>query len=264
MAQLRIYPSTVHDTENVARVDVPEVRFHQLNGVRFRLALRVRAQNGQFGEWQVDQMYQVPQDEYVWANATTFYVRHSLLRGLDTANGKFVVRVSVLNEANEELGAVDQPLEINFRGPPVPAPAPVLVPGPPPGQQQPSGPHARPIPTLVKRDCGTGEDPGCGVTRGTALAMDRATFQGFLQSLQATPSEMSREQMVYSVLVNNGLTAIQFGMVLDLFRSEMSKMNVTRKAAPRITNPGAALGFSTKFRSSLNQSEYVKIIAAQK
>lgn len=264
LAQLRIYPHTVHDTENVARVDVPEVRFHQMRGVQFRLGARVRAQNGQFGEWQVDQMYQVPQDEYVWPNAWTFYLRHSTLKGIDTANGKFVVRVSVLNENNEEVGAVDQPLEINFRGPPAPAPAPVVVQPPGPVVVRPGGPHARPIPTLMKRDCGTGDDPGCDLNRGGVLPMDRATFQGLMQSLQSTPADLSREQMVYAVLVNNGLTAAQLGLILDLFRSELSKLNVAKKAAPRLSNPGAALGFSSKFRSSLNQTEYVRLISAQK
>lgn len=262
-AQLRLYPSVIHDTENKVRVDVPEVRFVNQAGLRFRLAARVRAQNGQFGEWQVDNMYQVPQQDYAWPNATSFFIRHSTLKGIDTANGKFVVRVSVLNEANEELGAVDQPLEINFRGPPAPAP-PAFVPGaPPPGQPVP-GPHARPIPTIMQRDCGTGNDPGCNQNRGGVLPMDRGTFQGLMASLQNTPSEISREQMVGNVLVNNGITAMQLGQVLDQFRSEVSKMNVARKAAPRTSDPGNAIGHSVKFRSSINQTEYVKLMSAQR
>jgi hypothetical protein len=263
LAQLQLVPNVIHDTENKVQVNVPEVRFHDSRGLKFRLGARVRAQNGQFGEWQVDNFYQVPQDEYAWPNATTFYIRHSTLRGIDSANGQFVVRVSVLNENNEELGGVDQPLNVNFRGPMVAAPASPAT--PPPGQGQPgSAAHVRPIPTLVQRDCGTGQDPGCGVNRNGVLAMDKAGFDGLIRSLQSNPSDLGREQIVYSVLVNNGLTAAQFGIVLDQLRSEISKLNVTRKAAPRLTNPQAALGHSAKFRSSLNQQEYVRIIAAEK
>lgn len=275
LAQLRITPATVHDTENVAQVDVPEVRFHRQRGLRFRLGARVRAQNGQFGEWQVDQMYQVPDDEFFWGNAWTFYVRHSLLRGIDTAGGRFVVRVTVLGENNEELGAVDQPLEINFRGPMAPAPAPLAA-----GK---TGPHVRPALVVVRpgavapppppgvaqlrpaqRDCGTGADPGCDTTRNGLFAMDAGTFHGLMTSLRNTPSEFTREQMVDAVLATKGITAIQLGHVLDLFRSELTKLNVARKAAPRCTNPGDAIGLSVKFRSSLNQAEYVKLMSSQR
>jgi sRNA-binding protein len=116
----------------------------------------------------------------------------------------------------------------------------------------------------MQRDCGTGNDPGCQLSRGGALPMDRGTFQGLMTSLQNTPSELSREQMVGNVLVNNGITALQLGQVLDQFRSEVSKMNVAKKAAPRVADPGNAIGHSVKFRSSINQTEYVKLMSAQR
>ncbi len=113
------------------------------------------------------------------------------------------------------------------------------------------------------RDCGTGEDSGCTMKRDGQLAMDAETFRGIMKSLKAVSNELTREDMAEKMFKRNYLTAKQFGLVLDLFENELTRLDVAKNAAPHVVNPQHALGFSSKWDNSLNGEDYVEIMSAQ-
>lgn len=113
------------------------------------------------------------------------------------------------------------------------------------------------------RDCGTGEDPGCTMRREGQFAMDAETFSGVLKSLKSTANELTREEMAEKMFRRNYLTAKQFGQVLDLFKNELTRLDVAKNAAPHVVNPQHALGFSSKWKNSLTGDEYIELMTAQ-
>lgn len=113
------------------------------------------------------------------------------------------------------------------------------------------------------RDCGTNQDPGCTMQRNGHYAMDAETFSGFMHSLKSTRNELTREEMVEKVMKRAFLTAKQFGLVLDQFQNEITRLDVAKTAAPRVVNPQHALGFSSKWRNSISAEEYVELITEQ-
>ncbi|MFP2956788.1 DUF4476 domain-containing protein [Myxococcus sp. 1LA] len=121
----------------------------------------------------------------------------------------------------------------------------------------------RHAPEPAYRDCGTNQDPGCTLQRHGHYAMDAETFLGFMQSLKSTRNELTREDMVEKVMNRAYLTAKQFGLVLDLFQNEITRLDVAKTAAPRVVNPQHALGFSSKWRNSISAEEYVELITQQ-
>ena len=117
---------------------------------------------------------------------------------------------------------------------------------------------------MVARDCGTGGDPGCGISRNGGWAMDADSFRGFLASLKATNNELTRQSMVSDVMAREFVTARQLGLVLDLFRNELTRLDVAKASLPHTVNPMAALGHSTKWQNSLSAQEYTQLVAAQR
>ncbi|MCP3139065.1 DUF4476 domain-containing protein [Pyxidicoccus xibeiensis] len=113
------------------------------------------------------------------------------------------------------------------------------------------------------RDCGTGEDPGCTLRRDGQLAMDAETFRGVLQALKSTGNEITREEMAEKMFKRNYLTAKQFGLVLDLFNNEITRLDVAKTAAPHVVNPQHSLGFASKWNNSISGDEYVELMTAQ-
>jgi hypothetical protein len=69
------------------------------------------------------------------------------------------------------------------------------------------------------RDCGTGNDPGCTMTRRGHLPMDADEFQGLLQALRSNVNELERQDMIKSALGDSFVTAKQLGKLLDLFQN---------------------------------------------
>ena len=59
----------------------------------------------------------------------------------------------------------------------------------------------------------------------------------------------------------NYATAVQFGIVLDLFQSEMTKMQVAQNGAPRVVNPQHAIGYADKFGSNMYRTNYTNMMA---
>jgi hypothetical protein len=128
--------------------------------------------------------------------------------------------------------------------------------------------HARPTPPPPPaepafRDCGTGRDPGCTMSRDGKYAMDAETWRGFYQALKSQNNEITREEMTEKMLKRNYLTAAQLGMLLDLFNNGITRLDVAKVAAPRVVNPQHALGFSSKFPNSISAGEYTDLISEQ-
>jgi hypothetical protein len=84
-----------------------------------------------------------------------------------------------------------------------------------------------------------------------------------MKSLKAVGNELTREDMAEKMFKRNYLTAKQFGLVLDLFENELTRLDVAKNAAPHVVNPQHALGFSSKWDNSLNGEDYVEIMSAQ-
>ncbi|MFP2929527.1 DUF4476 domain-containing protein [Pyxidicoccus sp. 3LG] len=128
-------------------------------------------------------------------------------------------------------------------------------------------PSARPVRGMASepafRNCGTGEDPGCTMRRDGQHAMDAETFRGVMQALKSTANEITREEMAEKMFKRNYLTAKQFGLVLDLFNNEITRLDVAKNAAPHVVNPQHSLGFASKWNNSISGDEYVELMSAQ-
>ncbi|GMU09989.1 DUF4476 domain-containing protein [Corallococcus caeni] len=110
------------------------------------------------------------------------------------------------------------------------------------------------------RDCGVGTDEGCTTRRDGQLPMDASTWRGFYQSLKSENNEIVRQEKAEKMLKRVYLTAAQFGMVLDLFKNEITRLEVAKVTAPHVVDPQHALGFSSKWKNSISGSEYTDII----
>lgn len=130
-----------------------------------------------------------------------------------------------------------------------------------PARARPMPPPPPPEPAF--RDCGTGRDPGCTMSRDGKYAMDAETWRGFYQSLKSQPNEITREEMTEKMLKRNYLTAAQLGLMLDLFPNEITRLDVAKNAANHVVNPQHALGFSSKWQNSISAGEYTDLISEQ-
>lgn len=243
LRQLQVQPNAQFEGEPAVRITVPELTLRNMRGQQFYLAARFRSLQGNWSEWTTTQTWAVPADPFVWKNAFTHYFRASTLAEEDFANGRFVARVAVFDARGREVVS----REVQFR-----ARLPQLPPGP-----------VMPPPGFVQRDCGTGADVGCGMMRDGMLPMDGPTFLGLLQAMKSTPSEFSRREMMGRTLTNQAVTAVQFGMLLDLFNSEMTKLEIAVAGSLRLVNPQHALGYADKFNSSINKQRYVAALTSQ-
>lgn len=242
LSPIKVTTAVPFQNERAVQLSLPEVTFEAMQGQGFYVATRFRSFEGDWSDWVTTQVWTVPTSPFVWRNAYNHVLRYSTLAEEDFSNGRFIAHVAVFNAQGQELAF----REIAFR---VTLPQQVVVPPPPP---------------MVRRDCGTGpNDPGCMMIRDGQFAMEAATYQGFLQSLRANRSEMMRGSMANSMLENNYVTAAQFEPMLDLFNSEMMKLDFAQRAAPKLVNPQHAIGFSVKFRSSMMQSGYTQLMAQQ-
>lgn len=252
LAALKVQTNATYDGERAVRLSVPELRLANLQGRTFYLGVRYRSYEGQWNDWVTTAAWTVPSDPFVWKNAFNHFFRYSTLAEDDFSQGRFVARVSVFDGNGAELAF----REVTFRvAVPQLPPAPVL---PPPMMPPPVQP-----PPVVQRDCGTGADVGCVIARDGQYAMDAATWNGFLTAVRTNPSEVQRQRICDATLQRSYLTAFQLGMLLDLFQSEVTRLAVARAAAPRVTNPQHALGFASKWQSSVLSAQYTQLMSAQ-
>ncbi len=135
----------------------------------------------------------------------------------------------------------------------MPVPVPVYQQQPPP----------LPLPPQNSRECAGSDDPACGMTRNGQMVMAPASFAEFTASLRRTMNDITREEMALNVFSKTVLSARQYGIVMDLFSNELTKLEVAKRLAGQVINPQAALGFGSKFQNSILASEYTQAIAGR-
>jgi hypothetical protein len=254
LSPLKVDPNASFEGEPAVKIALPELRLNGMQGRTFYLAARYRSYEGQWNDWVTTQQWTVPSDPYLWKNAFNHFFRSSSLAEDDFSNGRFVARVSVFDaESGQELAS----REVTFQVRTLPAlpPSPVMDPPlPPPLPVQ---------PVVQNRDCGTGADVGCGMVRNGLMAMDAATYQGVMQQLRTNHNENMRAQLARTVFERNAATALQFGLMLDMFQNDMLRLQVAQAAAARIVNPQHALGYASKWQNPSYQAQYSQIMMGQ-
>ena len=141
---------------------------------------------------------------------------------------------------------------------PLPYPPGVQPPLPyPPGVQPPPGNIAQ------SRECMGSDDPACGMSRNGLTVMAPASFNEFVGSLRKTMNEITRHEMATRVFSKMLLSAKQYGIVLDLFTNEITRLEVAKELGGRLANPQSALGFGSKWQNSILGQEYTEMMADQ-
>ncbi|HVG61432.1 MAG TPA: DUF4476 domain-containing protein, partial [Hyalangium sp.] len=121
-----------------------------------------------------------------------------------------------------------------------------------------------PPPPPAFRDCGVvANDPGCTMMRDGKYPMDAETWRGFFKSLKSQHNEISRQEQAEKMLKRHYLTAAQYGVLLDLFVNEISKLELAKNVASHVVNPQHALGFSSKWKNGISAEEYTEMISEQ-
>lgn len=253
LSPLQVSLNDRFDGEQAVRVSVPELTLRGMRGQGFYLGARFRSFQGNWSDWVTTQVWTAPQDPFVWRNAFNHYFRYSTLAEEDFADGRFVARVALFDARGQQLAF----REVTFRVQRLPR----LPVGPPVMQPMPVQPM--PMQPMVQRDCGTGADVGCVMVRDGQYAMDAAVFQGLMNSLQATPNELQRLNTLASVFQRSYVTAVQLGLILDLFRNDLNRTRASQYAAPRTVNAQHALGYAAKWSNGLLGQQYTQLMAAQ-
>ncbi len=265
---LQVQPnSAAPDREKAVKVSVPTLSLHNMRGQRFYLGARFRSVAGNWSEWTTTARWSVPQDPYNWRSPFTHYLRYSTLQDDDFANGRFIVQVAIFDEQGREITSRETPFTVKLpqrpnRPPPGYGPGPGPS-GPPGNRPPPHGPGYQQ--QAMARDCGTGpSDPGCDVPRNGRWAMDAPTWSAMWTALKGQNSDIYRADMLKNLIVNQALTSAQLGLVLDLFNSEIYKLDAAKACAPFVTNPQHAVAHSGKFRSSIYQRDFVSLMSNQR
>lgn len=258
-----------------AVVAVPTVVINGFQNQSVYYAWHWKAENGAWSAWESLPAVQVNSPQFVWNNPYRALISYDALRQADSSNGRFVVHGGIFDMNGREQQGLDLQFTATYPGPPQPPgprpfrpvfkPQPIAPPPPPaPATGQPLPPPP-PMGNAQQRDCGLGlDDPGCSLTRGGPLPMDRAAFEGFMRSLRANLSESARGTMLKDTCRVQYVTARQLGAFMDLFIGENNKLDAARNCAPHVVDPANALGFATKFISSSRQREYNALLASQR
>ena len=240
LSELQIDTRSRVDTEGAVRVTVPELKAFNLQGTQFYMAAKFRSYEGDWSEWVTTPMWTIPTDSFSWKNAFNHSFRYSTLAEDDFSRGRFIAHVSVFDNGGRELAFHEAKFEVRL---------PNLPPPPPP---------------MPVRDCGTGRDPGCLMTRDGQYPMDAATFAGVMTALRTNGNELVRADLCNSLFNANYLTAAHLGQVLDLFNNELIRLDVAKKAADHVVNPQHALALASKFRNSFTQQDFVRAMTTQR
>lgn len=244
LSQLKVTPNSVFGQEPAVRVSVPEVKINGLGGRTIYFAVKYRSYASDWSEWVTTQQWSVPRDQFAWKNAFNHFIPYSALAEEDHANGRFVVHVALFDNAGRELAFRESSFQVRVpQLPPMPMPI-----GPPP---------------VAVRDCGTGQDPGCAMSRDGQWPADAITYGGLMQALRANRSDFSKVDMVKNGFARMYLTAMQLGGVMDVFDSDFSRLEAVKSVAARVVNPQHALGFGSKFRSNMVSRDFIAVMAAQ-
>ncbi|MGV3623397.1 MAG: hypothetical protein ACO1OB_21435 [Archangium sp.] len=245
MKQLQVQANVQFDGESAVRVSVPELTLRNMRGQNFYLGARFKSLQGNWSEWTTTQTWSVPSDPFVWRNAFTHYFLGSTLAEDDFANGRFIAQVSVFDARGRAVVTREVQFRANLPQLPPPGPGPGF---PPP---------------MAQRECGTGPDVGCTMTRDGRLPMDGTTFQGFMGSMQSNPNELMRQDIANTMFKTQYVTALQYGLVLDLFRNEITRMDIAKMGGRKLVNPQHALAYAAKFNNSIYQRDFTQFISQQ-
>lgn len=241
LAPLQAQTNATYERAPAVKISVPELRLENLQGQTFYLATRYRSYEGQWSDWTTTQTWSVPQNPFIWKNAFSHFLRYSALAEDDFSDGRFVAVVSVFDSAGNELAS----REVTFR------------------VKLPRLPEAPPVQPVAARDCGTGNDPGCAMSRDGQWAVDGVTWQGAVTSMRSNGNEMLRVDLARSFLSRSSVTALQLFGILDLFMNESLRLDVARVAAPHVVNAGHALGYAARFRNPIFARDYMAMMTGQ-
>ncbi len=245
LSPLQVQPNAVFERAPAVKLSVPELRLEHLQGQSFYLATRYRSYEGQWSEWVTTQTWSVPQDPFVWKNAFSHFLRYSALAEDDFSDGRFVAVVTVFDQNGQELASREATFKVKL-------------------PRLPEAPPVQPVAALpAARDCGTGNDPGCTMTRDGQWAVDGVTFQGVLTSMRANPNEMFKMDSARTFFSRNYVTALQLAGVLDLFLNEAFRLDVAKMASPHVVNPGHAIGYASRFRNPIFARDYMAVMTGQ-
>jgi hypothetical protein len=186
-----------------------------------------------------------------------------LLRSLNSGRCLFANRDGRFGVYNCNANFPDQFWRVAREGEPLPSPwrpGGRYVPPPPDPIRYP--PPPRYPPPVAQRDCGTGaDDAGCQESRDGYQAMDRDTWAGLYASAQATASDFSRRDLIVSATAASYLTAKQLIQLLDLFRSELLKLELVKAVVGHVIDPRRALAYGPQLRSSFNREQFVRLVS---
>jgi hypothetical protein len=85
-------------------------------------------------------------------------------------------------------------------------------------------------------------------------------WDALVSTLRATSSEISKRNMLVAAARAHYFTAQQLVQALDLFRSEVTLLQVARAMVPRVLDPNHALGYGARMRSRINRERLVKLL----
>lgn len=232
-APLAINVNGVFEGEPAVLVSTGEFKLSPCPGNTFYFAARFKSAKGDWTEWVTTPAWSCSTKPLVWANAFTHTLRGSKLLEEDLANGRFFVRMSAFDGTGRELAFRDAAFMF--------APAPAKPAAPP-------------------RDCGVKkDDPGCNTERNGHLPMDAMTFDGFMTAMRNGASDFSRHDLIERMVPREGLTALQFGKVLEQFSNDSTRFKAAQLAAPFVVDLPRATGFSSKFEVDYFAGEFTRL-----
>jgi hypothetical protein len=142
--------------------------------------------------------------------------------------------------------------------PPDTVPPVEVTPAPPAPPPAPPAPPRAAAPT----DCGAGPgDTGCGLTRDGASPMGAAEFKVALEALRGGRNEITRRELLETLLGSSALTARQFTVLLNAFDGELQRLDVARAHADRVVNPKEAIPAAKLFRNSFSRQEFIELMS---
>lgn len=211
------------------RVAVRELTLRGIKGQAFSLVLRVRTADGPWSELERTQRWSVPADPFVWRNAWAFSVP---AQKLPAGEGRFIARVSVVDDQQRELGYREARFSVGAAAAP------------------------------TARDCGTGVDLGCTQSRGGVFAIERPAFTAALAQVGAEKNDQKRVKVAKSAFSTAFLTAAQLTLVLDLF-PEKEALEVATMLLGRVVNPGDAAVYAARFQSVELRTRFQNLVKLQ-
>jgi hypothetical protein len=97
--------------------------------------------------------------------------------------------------------------------------------------------------------------------RTVTPGMDGEAFRGLKLSLQGTPNELQRRDMVLATLQAQLLASAQLGELLDLFRNEVLKWEIAQAGVPRLVDPARGYALADKFHNGIYREQLTQLIS---